>query len=43
MGVMKMATHFYPVQVIKCVELYCNFAMCLHAVVPDEAQGNFNI
>jgi len=39
--VLKLATHLHPVHVIKCVELYWNFAMYLNGVVLDATKGNF--
>jgi len=37
---MKLATHLHTLQVIKCVELHWDFAMYLHGVVLDAAEGN---
>jgi hypothetical protein len=38
---MKLATHFHPAQLIKCVELHWDFAMYLHGVVLDTAEAMF--
>jgi hypothetical protein len=41
MGMMKLATHLHPVQVIKCMELYLHFFVYLHDEALNEAQDDF--